>query len=86
MSVSVLCETRGSQLRGWSLSANGAETTETFDTSSDKYTVSGQRLDINNVNISDEGLYRCVYEDGSTDLNVCIIIIGKPRVGNIRCL
>ena len=41
-----------------------------------KYTVSENTLRINGVDASDEGLYRCVYESGTTK-HLCIFVYGK---------
>lgn len=62
----------------WSLSpGGGSQSASILDTSPAKYTVSGNRLTISNVDGTDEGLYRCVYENGGTVENACIYVYGK---------
>ena len=63
-------------LVGWSHSPDGSETTNLLDTSPSKYTVNGNTLTISNINQSDEGLYRCIYEIGHTK-ELCLFVYGK---------
>ena len=47
-----------------------------MDTSPSKYSVNGNTLTISNINKSDEGLYRCVYELGQTK-ELCLFVYGE---------
>ena len=67
---------------GWSLSPDGGSGS-VLDTSLPKYTVDGRRLTISNINGTDEGLYRCVYERDqdiwrdATERIACIYVYGE---------
>ena len=61
---------------GWSLSPDGGSES-VLDTSLPKYSVDGRRLTISNINGTDEGLYRCVYDTGTTDRIACIYVYGE---------
>lgn len=71
------CNDHSSQFIGWSLSPDGSETNKLLDTSLAKYTEVGDRtLQLSNLNKTDEGLYRCVYQDGSIG-DLCIYVYSK---------
>ena len=66
-------------LNGWSLSPDGtsrASDSVTIDTSSSKYTVNGNTLTVGNITSKDEGLYRCVYDQGQS-AQLCVYVYGK---------
>ena len=73
--LSIRCD-YSATLVGWSHSPDGSETTNLLDTSPSKYTVNGNTLTISNINQSDEGLYRCIYEIGHTK-ELCLFVYGK---------
>ena len=62
---------------GWSLSLGGGSGSA-LNTSLAKYTVDGRRLTISNIDGTDEGLYRCVYETGAIEellASMCMVSI-----------
>ena len=63
---------------GWSLSPDGLTQTIMIDTSSEssKYVINGLSLSINNITGTDEGLYRCIYNQGISRAS-CIFVYGK---------
>ena len=70
----------GLTLEGWSQSPGGSETTAALlpvGTFPSKYAVDGNILTINDINRTDEGLYRCVYEHEQTIPKLCIFVYGE---------
>ena len=64
----------------WSLSEDGSEQNIlTINTTAEKYRVEGNVLHITFTNVTgrDGGLYRCVYNDGSTSDELCVYVYGK---------
>ena len=67
-------------LEGWSQSPGGSDTTAALlpvDTLPSKYMVSGNTLTISNINSTDEGLYRCDYNQDQTTPELCIYVYGE---------
>ena len=75
--LEVSCNNNG-KLLGWSWSPDGTENTAVMLNASAKYTISasGTTLHINDVNSTDEGLYRCVYEGGLVPQK-CVYVYGE---------
>ena len=79
--LTILCSESvqpGMTLRGWSHSPDGSSTLTLIDTSSSKYAVNGNTLAISNISSSDEGLYRCIYDQGEiSGQSMCVYVYGK---------
>ena len=80
MTLEVECQSNAEH-RGWLWSPDGPgvgpSTVMIYpNISSPKYTVNGANLRINNANASDEGLYRCVYDNGASK-ELCVYVYGK---------
>lgn len=77
--LTLTCDVTSSTLVGWSLSPDGSPNNVVFDTSPTKYMVNGNTLAVSStdVNGTDEGLYRCVYEGGITADERCVYVYGK---------
>ena len=77
ITISMCPRQSGFSHTGWSLSPDGGSESA-LDTSLPKYTiVDGRTLTISNINGTDEGLYRCVYEPGATEKIACIYVYGE---------
>lgn len=63
-------------LNGWSLSSDGTDTHNLLDTSPTKYRVNGNTLEIRNITRTDEGLYRCIYDQNQQTKELCVYIYG----------
>ena len=75
--VTIACSASDSNtLIGWSHSPGTDVVTDLLDTSPSKYMVNGNTLTITNIDRTDEGIYRCIYEEGST-IEQCIYVYGE---------
>lgn len=79
--VEVRCSYRQNDpLLGWTWSSNGSESNAMMlNTILAKYTEleDGTTLRLNDVNTTDEGLYRCVYQSESFENSLYIHVYGK---------
>ena len=63
---------------GWSQSLDGeSQNAVRLNTSSSRYVVNDIILYINDVNKSDEGLYRCIYQHDATSRELCVYVYGR---------
>ena len=76
VTITCLNPRNGHSHTGWSQSPGG-DGGRPLDTSPAKYTVDENRLTINYINGTDEGLYRCVYGNFGAVKNTCIYVYGK---------
>ena len=74
--VTIPCNSPSGTLRGWSHAPGTAVVTDLLDTSPSKYMVNGNTLTIANIDRTDEGVYRCIYDQGNTK-EQCIYIYGE---------
>ena len=74
--VSITCNSQTGTLRGWSHAPGTDVVTALLNTLPSKYMVNGNTLTINNIDRTDEGIYRCIYEQGNM-AEQCIFVYGE---------